>query len=301
MAVCVGCRGRFVARAGRPASCSPGDGPESIPLPTSTEHHEHDLDDHDHARPRRRDDDVPPSIRGDDPADHRRRPAHHRRHHRDVAYGQGWVSGEDHGCTLSTRSSRSPAPGPRTSVPAPRARTSTATSPGAPTQLAEIAAEDFEVAARRGRRPRSSVHRRLERPAQRCRRRRADRMVRRRRLGAPHHRRRDLHLRPLDRVAGEQRGIIDFLGSAQPPPTTAAAVGGTIPGDAPGADLVDGRPCVEAWHGARTLADRAHPRPDFGSNGWAIGADRVEGGTGSLLLANPTSRGKASCVSTRCN
>ena len=114
-------------------ACSPGEGLESIALPTSPDStttttttttlvpplHQAEI---------RRTTDGVPHITGDTSDD--------------VAYGQGWVSGEDHGCTLidqilKVTSTRSAALGP-----APRARTSTAISPGRRSASPTSAASD---------------------------------------------------------------------------------------------------------------------------------------------------------------
>ena len=120
------------------------------------------------------------TVRGDDPADHRRRPAHHRRAIADVVFGQGYANGQDHACTLADQCSRCRDGGPRRSGRATTTPTSTATSPGGRSASTSIARADWATARPRGRGVVRGVHRRVEPPPRRRRRRRAVRLVRRR-------------------------------------------------------------------------------------------------------------------------
>ena len=175
------------------------------------------------------------------------------------------MSGEDHGCTLSDQV-----------IKVTRARDAATLGPGAEGEnvqsdfawraidIATIAADDFEnvasdevVARVRG------VHRRLERPTRRRRRRADHRLVRRRRLGTAPAARRGLHLRPIGGTAGEQR--------------RARAVPGLRPSHPPvDADRAPApRSIIRRRSGQRssTAADDLglNDPGSLGSNGWAIG------------------------------
>lgn len=260
------------------ASCSPGDGPESIPLPTSpnttsttstttTTTTTTAVPPRYEATVRRTTDGVP-HITGDTIED--------------VAYGQGWVSGEDHGCTLIDQILK--VTGTRAANLGPGAEGENVDSDFAwrAIGLAPIAAEDFAAAS-------DEVVTTFEaftagwndqlanvggeRLTGWC----ADAEW----------------VRPITPVEAytyarsitllaSSGAIIDYLGSAQPPAADAAVSGIRTPteraADPSVADL------VAAWQALELPITRTD---DVGSNGWAIGADRVEGGTGSLLLANP--------------
>ena len=256
------------------ASCSPGEGPESIPLPTSpnttsTTSTTTTTTTTTLVPPRfeatvRRTTDGVPHITGATIED--------------VAYGQGWVSGEDHGCTLIDQILK--VTGTRAANLGPGAEGENVDSDFAwrATQLAQIAAEDFVVAS-------DEVTTTFEAFTAGWNDQLSD--VGGERLtgwcaGAD-------WVRPVTPVEAytyarsitllaSSGAIIEYLGSAQPPAAEPVAEGARRRQDPSTADL------VAAWQ----ALDLPSAQPeDFGSNGWAIGADRVEGGAGSLLLANP--------------
>ena len=260
------------------AACSPGEGPESIPLPTSPDTttttstttttttttlvpplFEAEI---------RRTTDGVPHITGDTLAD--------------VAYGQGWVSGEDHGCTLidqilKVTSTRSAALGPG-------AEGENVDSDFAwrAIGIADIATADFETAS-------DNVVAQFEAFTAGWNDQLAD--VGGERLtgwctGAD-------WVRPITPVElytygrsialqASSSAIIDFIGSAQPP--TAEPVG--IRGRSNSALATTRSATIDL--DAFASADLGL-RDDAGSasNGWAIGRERVEGNDGGLLLANP--------------
>jgi acyl-homoserine-lactone acylase len=253
------------------AACSPGEGPESIPLPTSpdtTTTTPATTSTTTLVPPRfeatiRRTTDGVPHITGNTPAD--------------VAYGQGWVSSEDHGCTLIDQVLK---------VTSTRAA---ALGPGADGEnvdsdfawkaigIATIAADDFDAAS-------PEVTEQFEAftagwndqladaggafPTGWC----ADADW----------------VRPITAVElysyarsvalqASSSAIIDFIGTAQPP--TVEPVG-LRRGATPASSSIDLAAFAATDLG---LADEA----GLGSNAWAIGKDRVTGNEGGLLLANP--------------
>ncbi len=255
------------------AACSPGEGPESIPLPTSpdtttTTSSTTTTTTTTLVPPRyeatvRRTTDGVPHIVGDTAAD--------------VAYGQGWVSGEDHGCTLIDQILK--VTGRRSAALGPGAEGENVDSDFAWTAigLADIAAADFETAS-------DEVVEQFEaftagwndqlndvggtRLTGWCA--EAD------------------WVRPITAVEvytyarsialqASSGAIIDYIGSAQPPTVEPIGVRGVGTAAAAGIDLAQ---FAAADLG---LVDDAGPA----SNGWAIGKDRVAGNDGGLLLANP--------------
>jgi acyl-homoserine-lactone acylase len=258
------------------AACSPGEGPESIPLPTSPDtttttstttttttttlvppRYEAEI---------RRTTNGVPHITGDTPSD--------------VAYGQGWASGEDHGCTLidqilKVTSTRSAALGP--GVEGENVDSDFAWKA---IGIADIATADFENAS-------SDVVEQFEAFTAGWNDQLAD-VGGGERLtgwcaGAE-------WIRPITAVEvyayarsvalqASSSAIIDFIGTAQPPAAQPAAM----------------RSTTRAGGGPATIDLDEFAAADLGlvdddglaSNGWAIGRDRVAGNQGGLLLANP--------------
>jgi acyl-homoserine-lactone acylase len=257
------------------AACSPGEGPESIPLPTSpdtttttsttTTTTTTTLVPPRYQAEIRRTTNGVPHITGDTPAD--------------VAYGQGWASGEDHGCTLidqilKVTSTRSIALGPG-------AEGENVDSDFAweAIGIAEIAAADFENAS-------SDVVEQFEAFTAGWNDQLAD--VGGEQLtgwcgGAD-------WVRPITAVEvyayarsvalqASSSALGDFIGTAQPPAAEPAAMRtgiGTTP-DSPAIDLDQFAAADLGLVGDDGLA----------SNGWAIGRERAAGNDGGLLLANP--------------
>jgi acyl-homoserine-lactone acylase len=257
------------------AACSPGEGPESIPLPTSPDtttttstttttttttlvppRYEAEI---------RRTTNGVPHITGDTPSD--------------VAYGQGWASGEDHGCTLIDQILK--VTGTRSAALGPGAEGENVDTDFAwkAIGIAQIATADFENAS-------SDVVEQFEAFAAGWNDQLAD--VGGDRLtgwcaGAD-------WVRPITAVEvyvyaravalqASSSAVIDFIGTAQPPAVEPAGVRrrtGT-PRDSPTIDL-----------DALATADLGLVGDDgLASNGWAIGRDRAVGNEGGLLLANP--------------
>jgi acyl-homoserine-lactone acylase len=255
------------------AACSPGEGPESIPLPTSpdtttttsttTTTTTTTLVPPRYEATVRRTTDGVPHITGDTLAD--------------VAYGQGWVSGEDHGCTLIDQILK---------VTSTRAA---ALGPGAEGEnvdsdfawkaigLVEIAAADFETAS-------GEVVEQFEAFTAGWNDQLAD--VGGTRLtgwcaGAD-------WVRPITPVElytyarsislqASSGAIIDYIGNAQPPTVEPVGLRDRPTGTVPAIDL------DEFAAADLGLTDDA----GLASNGWAIGRERVAGNDGGVLLANP--------------
>jgi acyl-homoserine-lactone acylase len=250
------------------AACSPGEGPESIPLPTSpdtttttttttTPPTSTTLVPPLYEATIRRTSGAVPHISGDTVAD--------------VAYGQGWASGEDHGCTLIDQILK--VTGTRSAALGPGAEGENVDSDFAwrAIGIADISAADFETAS-------PEVTEQFEAFTAGWNDQLAD--VGGERLtgwcaGAD-------WVRPITPVElytygrsvalqASSSAIIDYIGVAQPPADE--PVGLRLP-------LIDLDALTSADLG---LEDEAGPA----SNGWAIGKDRVAGNEGGLLLANP--------------
>ena len=251
------------------ASCSPGEGPESIPLPTSanttttststTSTTTTTLVPPDYEATIRRTTDGVPHISGARLAD--------------VAYGQGWVSGEDHACTLIDQVLK--VTGTRSANLGPGADGENVESDFAwrSIDLTTIAASDFEVAS-------SDVVDQFVAYTEGW----NDHLAE---VGAD-----DVTgwcagaewIRPLTPVEvytyarsitllASSGAVVDSLGSAQPPTVDSTVAG--ITRTEQGFDLSE-------------FPDLGlGPEADSGSNGWAIGRERTAGGEGGLLLANP--------------
>ena len=255
------------------AACSPGEGPQSIPLPTSpdtttttsttTTTTTTTLIPPRYTAEIRRTTDGVPHIVGEQLSD--------------LAYGQGWVSGEDHGCTLidqilKVTSTRSASLGPG-------AEGENVDSDFAwkAIGIAEIAAADWETAS-------DDVVEQFEaftagwndqlndvggeRLTGWC-------------AG-------DDWVRPISPVEvytyarsvsllASSGAIIDFIGGAQPPTDAPVGLRGRR---ASSSSTIDLDAFADAAHGLRDDTGLA-------SNGWAIGSDRVAGNEGGILLANP--------------
>ncbi len=260
------------------AACSPGKGPESIPLPTSpntttttsttTTTTSTTLIPPRYQAEIRRTTNGVPHITGDTAAD--------------VAYGQGWTSGEDHGCTLidqilKVTSGRSAALGPGT-----EGENVDSDFAWKAIGIADVAAADFPNAS-------SEVVDQFEAFV----------------AGWNDHLadvRGDLTgwcagadwIRPITPVEAytyarsvalqaSSSAIIGFIGTAQPPAAEPAAL--RRPTDAPTDAAVDAATfdLDELASADLGLADG----DGLASNGWAVGSERAVGNQGGLLLANP--------------
>ncbi len=255
------------------ASCSPGDGPESIPLPTSpntttttsttTTTTTTTLVPPRYEATIRRTTDGVPHISGATIAD--------------VAFGQGWVNGEDHGCTLSDQVIK--VLGQRAATLGPGADGENVESDFAwrAIDIATIAAADFENVAS------DEIVAQFEAYTAGWNDQLADVGGDRNNgwcAGAE-------WVRPLEPVEiytyarsvallASSARLVDYLGSAQPP---AAEPVGIRRANSSTIDLSRFEQAVDGLG----LNDPS----GLGSNGWAIGRDRVEGAQGGLLLANP--------------
>ena len=255
------------------AACSPGEGPESIPLPTSpdtttTTSTTTTTTTTTLVPPRfeatiRRTTDGVPHISGATLAD--------------VTYGQGWVSGEDHGCTLIDQVLK--VSGTRAAALGPGAVGENVDSDFAWKAIGifDVATTDFEAAS-------AQVVEQFEAFTAGWNDQLAD--VGGERLtgwcaGAD-------WVRPITPVEvyayarsialqASSGAIIDFLGVAQPPTVEPVGI----------RNRTDERPDsidLEAFAAADLgLVDDA----GLASNAWAIGRDRVAGNDGGVLLANP--------------
>jgi acyl-homoserine-lactone acylase len=256
------------------AACSPGEGPESIPLPTSADSSTTSstttttttttLVPPTYEATIRRTTDGVAHITGDTATD--------------VAYGQGWVSGEDHGCTLVDQilkitSGRAKALGPGTA-----GENVDSDFAWAAIGIADIAADDFESIAS------DEVVEQFEAFTAGWNDHLAD-------VGGDQLTgwcAGDDWVRPVTpaevyayarsiALQASSGAIVDLLGTAQPPAAPPAGFRGADGANTPGIDL---DAVATADLGLRDPAGLA-------SNGWAIGRDRVAGGEGGLLLANP--------------
>ncbi len=261
------------------AACSPGDGPESIPLPTSpdttttsttttTTTTTTTVPPRYEATIRRTTGGVP-HISGETITD--------------VAYGQGWASGEDHGCTLIDQILKVTSTRSANLGPGPEGQNVDSDFAWAAIGIVEIAASDFETAS-------SAVVEQFEAFTAGWNDQLAD--VGGERLtgwcaGAD-------WVRPITAVEvytyartialqASSSAIIEFLGSAEPPTTEPVGVRQPARTDrdpAAASGEIDLDAAAAADLGLRDEAGLA-------SNGWAIGEDRVAGNEGGLLLANP--------------
>ena len=253
------------------ASCSPGDGAESIPLPTSpnttsttsttTTTTTTTLVPPRYEATIRRTTDGVPHISGATIDD--------------VAYGQGWVNGEDHGCTLSDQVIK--VLGRRAATLGPGAEGENVESDFAwrSIDIATIAAADFENVAS------DEVVAQFEAYTAGWNDQLADgggEFDNGWCAGAE-------WVRPLEPVEvytyarsvalqASSARLVDYIGSAQPPVDEPVGLR-----RATSSDLSRFEQAVDGLG----LNDAA----SLGSNGWAIGRDRVEGAQGGLLLANP--------------
>ena len=268
-------------------SCTPSSGPESIPLPTSpdtttttstvvetttTTTTSTTIVPPTYEATIRRTTDGVPHISGRDLSD--------------VAYGQGYVSGADHGCTLmdqilKVQGRRSAALGP-----GPNGENIESDFAWRAIDIAGIAAVDFELAS-------NEIVDQFEAFVSGWNQQLADtggdglvgfcegadwvRPIEPVEVYA--------YARSVALLASSSR-LTDFIASAQPPVDAAAEAAEAAAGDAEPLEGTppDGTPDTT---GAGLPDFSALTPADVGSNAWAIGADRVEGGSGSVLLANP--------------
>jgi acyl-homoserine-lactone acylase len=256
------------------AACSPGEGPESIPLPTSpdtttttsttTTTTTTTLVPPMYEATIRRTTDGVPHITGATLAD--------------VAYGQGWASGEDHGCTLIDQilkitSTRAAALGPGAegeNIDSDFAWAAIgifdASVASFDTEASAEVVEQFEAFTAGWNDQLADVG--AERLTGWC-------------AGAD-------WIRPIAPVEvyayarsvalqASSGAIVEFLGAAQPPAVEPVGLRGRA---GPPADSID----LDAFAAAELgLVDDA----GLASNGWAVGRDRVAGNDGGVLLANP--------------
>ena len=257
------------------AACSPGEGPESIPLPTSpnttsttsttTTTTTTTLVPPRYQAEIRRTTGGVPHIAGATPAD--------------VSYGQGWASAEDHGCSLIDQILK--VTGTRAAALGPGAEGENVDSDFAWRAIGidEIAAADFETAS-------SMVVEQFEAftagwndqladvggdgLAGWC-------------AGAD-------WIRPITAVEAytyarsialqaSSSAIIGFIGTAQPPPVEPEGIRGRA------ATVTEPTSIDLGELAAADVGLTGDDRP--ASNGWAIGRDRTVGNDGGLLLANP--------------
>jgi acyl-homoserine-lactone acylase len=262
-------------------SCSPGDGPDSIPLPTNpnattttsststtsttTTTTTTIVPPTFEATIRRTTDGVP-HISG--------------RNLGDLAYGQGYVSGEDYGCTLldqiiKVRGERSITIGPGDS-----GQNVESDFAWRAIDIVGIAAADFEAA------PPAVVDQfgafasgwnqyLLDQ---------ADDGLRGWCAGAT-------WIRPIQPVEvytyarsvallASGANFTDYIPSAQPPSATAETAAGF-------GSRLTGAPATDPSTDSASVDFSPLRRNDIGSNAWAIGAERTETGAGGILLANP--------------
>jgi acyl-homoserine-lactone acylase len=252
------------------SACSPGEGPESIPLPTSpdttttttTTPTATTLVPARYSASIQRTTGGVPHITADSIAD--------------LAYGQGWASGEDHGCALidqvlKVTSTRAAALGP-----GPEGENVNSDFAWAAVGIADIATADFATAS-------NEVIEQFEAFAAGWNDQLAD--VGGERLTGWCAE--TYWVRPVTAVEvyiyarsvalqASSSAIIDFIGAAQPP--AGEPLGVRLATSTP--PTIDLDAVAAADLGLRDDAGLA-------SNGWAIGNERVAGNEGGILLANP--------------
>jgi acyl-homoserine-lactone acylase len=258
-------------------ACSPGEGPESIPLPTSpdtttttsttTTTTTTTLVPPRYTAEIRRTTGGVPHITGDTVAD--------------VAYGQGWVSGEDHGCTLIDQILKVTSTRAATFGPGAEGENVDSDFAWQAIGIAAIAAADFATAS-------SEVVEQFEAFTAGWNDQLADVAGG---DGLTGWCAGDDWIRPITAVEvytyarsvalqASSSAIIDFIGTAQPPAVEPVGIrrGTNAPGASDAVDL-----------GELASADLGLAGSDDGlaSNGWAIGKDRAVGNDGGVLLANP--------------
>jgi acyl-homoserine-lactone acylase len=265
------------------AACSPGEGPESIPLPTSADtttststtstttttttlvppRYEASI---------RRTTDGVPHISGET--------------FEDVAYGQGWAGGQDHGCTLVDQVLR--VTGERAANLGPGTEGENVDSDFAwrAIGIADIAADEFE----------NSISDRAVAIFEAFTAGWNDHLIDTGGDGLAGWCTGADWVRPLEPVEvytyarsitllASSGALLDLLGAVQPPdPTADGSPAQGITGASAVTAAVDVDAAVEALE---ETFDGVFDHTTSGSNGWAIGSEQVEGGDGSLLLANP--------------
>lgn len=256
-------------------SCSPGEGPESIPLPTSPDATTTTTTPASTTSSTT----VPPKYeatirRTTDGVAHISGASFE-----DVAYGQGWASGEDHGCTLLDQVLKVTSTRAATLGPGGEGENVESDFAWKAIGIADIAAVDFdehasdEVVATFEAFTAGWNDQLIDTGSDEltgwC-------------AGAE-------WIRPLEPVdvytyarslalQASSARLVDYLGTAAPPASPDAAAGArTVAATSSDAEL-------EAWAALDLDLDATSTA---GSNGWAIGSERTAGGTGSLLLANP--------------
>ncbi len=213
----------------------------------------------------------------------------------DVAYGQGWVSGEDHGCTLIDQVVK--VLGQRAATLGPGTEGENVESDFAwrAIDIATIAAADFDNVVS------DEVVASFEAYTAGWNDQLADtggELVGGWCAGAD-------WIRPLEPVEvyiyarsvallASSATLVDFIASAQPPAEPAALRRAATSSDRTASDLHSSDPAAADLSASdlsrfeQAAADLGlNDTSSIGSNGWAIGRDRVAGGEGGLLLANP--------------
>lgn len=213
----------------------------------------------------------------------------------DVAYGQGWVSGEDHACTLIDQVLK--VAGTRAAALGPGAEGEHVASDFAwrAIGIADIAAADFEGSAS------AEVVEMFEAFTAGW----NDQLTDAGPDGLSGWCAGADWVRPLQPVevytyarsltllaSGAQ--LVDYIADAQPPApalgvrsTTSTATSRPTVLGLTDRGLTDAQLGTAAQLTAMRTVDLRAATAGIGSNGWAIGRDRVAGGTGGLLLANP--------------
>ena len=282
----------LVAAAAIAASCSPGEGPESIPLPTSpdtttttsTTTTTTTVPPTTLVPPRyeatiRRTTDGVPHISGETTSD--------------VAYGQGWVSGEDHTCALADQVTKIRGERSRHLGPGAEGENLDSDFAWKAIDIMGIAAADFENAS-------PLVVDQFEAFTTGW----NDQLIDVGVADVPGWCAGEDWVRPLEPVEiyayarsvalfASSARLTDFIAEARPPeaPADAAAQASgfastaTFPASAP-SPAPSPAPDIDLFGDALAAAGLADGG-SAASNAWAIGSDRVTGDSGSLLVGNP--------------
>lgn len=256
------------------AACSPGEGPASIPLPTSPDTTTTSttttttttilpttlVPPKYEATIRRTTDGVPHIIANDLAS---------------VAYGQGWVSGEDHGCTLIDQVIKIYGQRAATLGPGGDGENIESDFAWRAIDIVGVATEDFANAS-------DLVVEQFDSFADGWNAYLTD-------VGSEGMTgwcAGDDWIRPLEAVEiysyarsvallASSGRMADFIPDAQPPePEAEVAISGLVRG-------------THEPDGEQSIEFPELDPPDFGSNGWAVGSRRTESGEGGLLVANP--------------
>lgn len=271
------------------ASCSPGEGPESIPLPTSpdTTTTTSTTTTTTTTTTSTTTTVVPPTYEADIRFTADGVPHISGRDRADLAFGQGYVSGGDYGCTLLDQILKVKGERARNLGPGDSGQNVESDFAWRAIDIIGIATDDFENAS-------SDVVDQFDAFAAGWNQHLSDQGD----AGLPGWCAEATWVRPIEPVEvyayarslallASGANFVDFIATAEPPIDPEAVVDEAAPDAAePAADAPEA--LVPASSGRTSSIDFSALRDDdLGSNAWGIGADRTEAGSGAVLVANP--------------